>query len=76
MIALMNPEESWVARWQRTGKLQLRPAMKTIGFTRSLEKFVRGMYAVRVTGRIPADVQDALAARNITYRPRDQTSEF
>ncbi|KAG8935864.1 transcription elongation factor spt4 [Tulasnella sp. 419] len=58
VIALTNPGESWVARWQRT------------------DNFVRGLYAIRVTGRLPVDVQDALAVRGYTYRPRDQVQEL
>ena len=38
-------------------------------------KYVRGMYAVRVTGRIPEDVETELEARGIKYRPRDQTDQ-
>jgi len=33
------------------------------------------MYAVRVTGRIPEDVEIELERRNIKYRPRDQTDQ-
>ena len=36
-------------------------------------KYVRGMYAVRVKGRIPEDVEAELENRGIKYRPRDQT---
>ncbi|KZV82263.1 transcription elongation factor SPT4 [Exidia glandulosa HHB12029] len=53
VIAVMNPEESWVARWQRTSK------------------YVRGMYAVRISGRIPEEIEEELQQRNLTYRPRD-----
>ncbi|KAI0786514.1 transcription initiation protein spt4 [Abortiporus biennis] len=55
IIAVIDPENSWVARWQRTSK------------------YVRGMYAVRVKGRIPEDVEAELESRGIKYRPRDQT---
>ncbi|KII96066.1 hypothetical protein PLICRDRAFT_170646 [Plicaturopsis crispa FD-325 SS-3] len=55
IIAVVDPETSWVARWQRTSK------------------YVRGMYAVRVKGRVPEDVEAELEARGIKYRPRDQT---
>ncbi|CAO3613382.1 unnamed protein product [Cunninghamella blakesleeana] len=50
---MMQPAESWVARWQR------------------IEKFTRGIYAIRVYGRIPEDVEDELERRRIEYRPRD-----
>lgn len=36
-----------------------------------IDKFTRGIYAVRVSGRIPDDVEDELDRRGITYRPRD-----
>ncbi|KIY50510.1 transcription initiation Spt4 [Fistulina hepatica ATCC 64428] len=54
LIAVIDPENSWVARWQRTSK------------------YVRGMYAIRVKGRVPHDVEEDLEARGIKYRPRDQ----
>lgn len=38
-------------------------------------KYVRGMYAVRVKGRIPEDVEAELENRNIKYRPRDGTEQ-
>jgi len=57
VISVIDPETSWVARWQRTSK------------------YVRGMYAVRVKGRIPEDVEAELESRGIKYRPRDQTDQ-
>ncbi|KAJ3505688.1 hypothetical protein NLJ89_g7286 [Agrocybe chaxingu] len=57
VIAVVDPDNSWVARWQRTAK------------------YVRGMYAVRVTGRIPEEVEDELTSRGIKYRPRDQNDQ-
>jgi len=29
------------------------------------------MYAIRVVGRVPEDVEEELAGRGMTYRPRD-----
>ncbi|RSH81192.1 transcription elongation factor spt4 [Apiotrichum porosum] len=58
MIAMMEPEESWVARWQR------------------IDKKKRGLYAVRVTGRPPQDVIDAIESRGGVYRPRDAVEEL
>jgi len=55
VIGVIDPENSWVARWQRTSS------------------YVRGMYAVRVKGRVPEDVEGELESRGIKYRPRDQT---
>ncbi|KAF8876247.1 Spt4/RpoE2 zinc finger-domain-containing protein [Infundibulicybe gibba] len=57
IIAVIDPENSWVSRWQRTSK------------------YARGMYAVRVRGRIPEDVEAELDSRGIKYRPRDQTDQ-
>ncbi|EIN10146.1 transcription initiation protein spt4 [Punctularia strigosozonata HHB-11173 SS5] len=57
VIAVIDPETSWVAKWQRTSK------------------YVRGMYAVRVKGRVPEDVEAELEARGIRYRPRDGTEQ-
>ncbi|KAJ3020015.1 transcription elongation factor spt4 [Thoreauomyces humboldtii] len=53
MIAQLQPQSSWVAKWQRT------------------DKFTKGMYAIRITGQLPQDVQDILSENQITYRPRD-----
>ena len=38
-------------------------------------KYVPGMYAVRVSGRIPEDVEMELERRGIKYRPRDGTDQ-
>lgn len=57
LITVIDPENSWAARWQR------------------ITKYVRGVYAVRVKGRIPEDVEAELESRGIKYRPRDQTDQ-
>jgi len=57
MIALIDPQTSWVGKWQR------------------VSNYVRGIYAARVSGPLPDDVADELAARDITYRPRDQNTD-
>ena len=36
-----------------------------------IDKFTRGVYAIRVYGRIPEDVEDDLERKGIVYRPRD-----
>lgn len=40
------------------------------------DKKRRGLYAVRVTGRPPQDVVDAIEARGGMYRPRDAVEEL
>ncbi|XP_060556792.1 transcription elongation factor SPT4-like [Ruditapes philippinarum] len=53
MVAMMGPEDSWVAKWQR------------------IERFVKGCYALSVTGRLPPGIIRSLKNKNIPYRPRD-----
>jgi transcription elongation factor SPT4 len=57
MVALMKPETSWVARWQR------------------VDKFVKGMYAIRVAGRLPFEVEEELLDKGIKYRARDGSAK-
>jgi transcription elongation factor SPT4 len=72
VISVIDPENSWVARWQRTCAFVTisRCSRILIDFA---AKYVRGMYAVRVKGRIPEDVEAELESRGIKYRSRDQT---
>ncbi|KAI9007703.1 transcription initiation protein spt4 [Hyaloraphidium curvatum] len=37
----------------------------------NIEKFVRGMYAVRVVGRLPEDIEDRLRDEGYVVYPRD-----
>ncbi|KAL1929442.1 hypothetical protein VTP01DRAFT_1580 [Rhizomucor pusillus] len=53
MVAMMQPNESWVARWQR------------------IETYQKGIYAIRVYGQIPEEIEDELERRGHKYRPRD-----
>ncbi|KAF8876244.1 hypothetical protein BD779DRAFT_1449593 [Infundibulicybe gibba] len=66
IIAAIDPENSWVSRWQRTCEYNLFHLRNGRN---------RGMYAVRVRGRIPEDVEAELNSRGIKYRPRDQTDQ-
>ena len=76
VIAVIDPENSWVARWQRTCSSIYLPDRICLTFLIvSTAKYVRGMYAVRVRGRIPDDVEQELNERGIRYRPRDQTDQ-
>lgn len=74
VISVIDPDNSWVARWQRTCPSFLFLAILSANLQISA-KYVRGIYAVRVTGRIPEDVELELERRNIKYRPRDQTDQ-
>jgi len=53
LIAMMSPEDSWVAKWQR------------------IERFVKGCYAVSVTGQLPAGIVRELRAKGRAYNSRD-----
>ena len=54
IIGMMNPNDSWVAKWQR------------------IDKYQKGLYAIRVQGQLPEEVQLLLEQKGIVYRPRDQ----
>nr|CAG4643679.1 EOG090X0NWO [Ilyocryptus agilis] len=53
MVALMSPEDSWVAKWQR------------------INRKVKGVYAVSVSGRLPDSLIRDMKTRGIIYRSRD-----
>ncbi|KAJ1915409.1 transcription elongation factor spt4 [Mycoemilia scoparia] len=57
IVALTNPAESWVARYNH------------------IEKFVPGIYASYVSGRLPPDIVDRLERNGIIYHPRDGTAD-
>ena len=86
VIAIVDAE-SWVGRWQRIGEFSFvqgrvrgdAHAIFFLGWDVVLmgfclaAKYVRGVYAVRVKGRVPEDVEAELESRGIKYRTRDQT---
>ncbi|KAL7410383.1 transcription initiation protein spt4 [Mrakia frigida] len=39
------------------------------------DKYTRGLYAARVTGKLPEDVIEELNSRGFTYRRRDEMDE-
>lgn len=42
LICMLQPEQSWVAKWQRIGTCEA-----------DAEKRIPGLYAVKVVGRLP-----------------------
>ncbi len=40
----------------------------------AVDKFTKGLYAIRVMGRLPEEIEEELKAAGVTYRPRDGTS--
>lgn len=57
VVALMSPDDSWVAKWQR------------------ISRFVKGCYAISVTGRLPPGIQRDLKRKGIMYRARDTSQK-
>jgi transcription elongation factor SPT4 len=70
MIAVMKPEESWVARWQRIGRCFCSSQAND-----GVEKKQPGLYAVRVIGRPPEDVIEAIEQRHGVFRSRDMEDD-
>jgi len=54
MIAMCDPDHSWVGRWQRLDNC----------------KYVKGIYAISVTGELPEYVLENLPARTLVRRDR------
>eukprot|EP01102_Stenamoeba_stenopodia_P006275 TRINITY_DN1715_c0_g1_i1.p1 TRINITY_DN1715_c0_g1~~TRINITY_DN1715_c0_g1_i1.p1 ORF type:complete len:134 (-),score=18.44 TRINITY_DN1715_c0_g1_i1:107-508(-) len=59
LIAMMDQAESWVAKWQR------------IHGTFNGQQYVRGCYAISVSGRLPDDIIDQIRSAGYAYIPRD-----
>lgn len=73
LIALINPEQSWVAKWQRIGRckdgagtkhdlrhLRLMPSSSPPSYISTTEKRVPGLYAVKTEGSLPQALQERL----------------
>ncbi|KAF5289431.1 hypothetical protein FQA39_LY15120, partial [Lamprigera yunnana] len=69
MIAAMSPEDSWVCKWQRISTLKF----DLIYFTNTIfiDRFCKGIYAISVSGRLPAGIIREMKSRGFVYRPRD-----
>ena len=48
--------------------------MYTHTHTHVVDKFVKGCYAVSVTGELPQDIIDQLQDKGVPYRSRDNTN--
>lgn len=72
MIAMMDPDQSWVAKWQR---ISASAEQSRRCLAERADKKQTGLYAARVTGRPPMDVIEAIEAKGGTYRPRDEVEE-
>ncbi|KAJ8313113.1 hypothetical protein KUTeg_010486 [Tegillarca granosa] len=74
VVALMSPDDSWVAKWQRICKFILFASLgKNTDCTIALficlsvicARFVKGCYAISVTGRLPPGIQRDLKRKGI-----------
>ncbi|RKP04226.1 hypothetical protein CXG81DRAFT_23180 [Caulochytrium protostelioides] len=52
-----------------------RPDKSWVARWQRVDQFQKGIYAIRVQGRLPLDVQDELHEQGITYRPRDGSAK-
>ncbi|KAI8817542.1 Spt4/RpoE2 zinc finger-domain-containing protein [Fimicolochytrium jonesii] len=50
---------------------QLKPELSWVSKWQRTDKFTKGMYAIRIAGQLPEDMQSMLFQRGIKYRPRD-----
>lgn len=76
MVALMSPEDSWVARWQKISKILFQYyiiVQYTYCVINLTDRFTKGIYAISVAGRLPPNFVREMKARGIPYRPRDTT---
>ncbi|KAJ1559576.1 hypothetical protein HK405_010105, partial [Cladochytrium tenue] len=51
-----------------------QPSASWVGRWLRCDRFVKGVYAIRVVGRLPDEYVAALRDKDIVYRPRDGTS--
>jgi transcription elongation factor SPT4 len=49
----------------------MNPKVSWVARWQRIDRFHQGIYAVRVTGRLPEDAVEELDKRGIKYRPRD-----
>jgi len=59
VVSMMDPDSSWVARWQRIN---------------GSSKYVKGVYAISVNGRLPSYAVEELKEQGLRYIPRQRTT--
>lgn len=52
----------------------MQPTSSWVARWQRVDKFVPGLYAMRVGGQLPEEFMEMLADRGIDYRPRDGTA--
>eukprot|EP01119_Soliformovum_irregulare_P012007 TRINITY_DN3081_c1_g1_i1.p1 TRINITY_DN3081_c1_g1~~TRINITY_DN3081_c1_g1_i1.p1 ORF type:complete len:130 (-),score=6.31 TRINITY_DN3081_c1_g1_i1:39-428(-) len=68
-ITLLDPDASWVARWQ---KISGTFALITGKITTIGKAYCKGIYAISVNGRPPPEIIQDMASANKRYRSRAQ----
>ncbi len=53
----------------------MNPGASWVARWQRCDKFVKGLYAIRVTGRLPDEVVEDMEDRGLVYRPRDGSSK-
>ncbi|CAH7669647.1 Spt4/RpoE2 zinc finger-domain-containing protein [Phakopsora pachyrhizi] len=56
-VALMDPSQSWVAKWQR------------------INRYIPGLYAIRITGTLPEHIQVELENQGIPPQVRQRDDD-
>ena len=74
MLSLIPTTAGWLVGREHV-RAHVSPIIRQISDSIVAAKYVKGMYAVRVKGRVPEDVEAELESRNIRYRPRDGTDQ-
>lgn len=65
MTAIMNPKESWVARWKRVGMYMIYIYL-LLATDSVADVSVRGIYAVRLSSKISDSLKAELEEMGIT----------
>ncbi|EGF76881.1 hypothetical protein BATDEDRAFT_92161 [Batrachochytrium dendrobatidis JAM81] len=50
---------------------QMKPEVSWVARWQRVDKFSKGLYAIRVGGQLPYEVEEELIDKGIKYRPRD-----
>ena len=74
MLSLIPTTAGWLVGREHV-RAPVSPIIRHTSDSIVAAKYVKGMYAVRVKGRVPEDVEAELESRNIRYRPRDGTDQ-
>jgi transcription elongation factor SPT4 len=53
----------------------MNPSRSWVARWQRCDKFAQGMYAIKVSGRLPVDIEEELEERGIRYRPRDGSAQ-